>query len=139
MSGEVWGASVGVWDLNLRRFGQHDRKSRRAQLSIRHGGRNYERSVAGLGTDKAERYFASDFEWNRLFGASKIDAVEVVMNRAQQRGTARVRPVQQCSTGSKAKSAQTITQRSQNCFNWLKRKENALVLSPGSLIGPKID
>jgi hypothetical protein len=62
MSGEVWGAAVGVWNLNLRRFGQHDRKSRRAQLSMRHGDRNYERSVAGLGTDKAERYFASDVD-----------------------------------------------------------------------------
>jgi hypothetical protein len=38
----------------------HDRKFRRAQLSIRHGNRKYDRSVAGLGTGKAQRYFASD-------------------------------------------------------------------------------
>jgi hypothetical protein len=26
-----------------------------------------------------------------------------------------------------------------HCVNWLKRKENALVLSLGSFVGPKID
>jgi hypothetical protein len=40
-------------DLNLRRFSPYDRKSRRAQLSIRYGDRNYARSIAGLGTGKA--------------------------------------------------------------------------------------
>jgi hypothetical protein len=42
-----------VPDLNLRRFGPHDRKSRHAQLSIRHGDRYYDGSIAGLGTGKA--------------------------------------------------------------------------------------
>ena len=42
-----------VLDLSLRRFGPYDRKSRRAQLSIRYGDRNYDRSIAGLGTGKA--------------------------------------------------------------------------------------
>jgi hypothetical protein len=41
------------------RFGAYE--SRRAQLSIRYGDRNYDRSIAGLGTGKASRYFASDF------------------------------------------------------------------------------
>jgi hypothetical protein len=49
-------------DLNLRRFWPYDRKSRRAQLSIRYGDRNYDRGVAGLGTGKAQRHFASDFD-----------------------------------------------------------------------------
>jgi hypothetical protein len=51
-----------IQDLNLRRFGPYDRKSRRAQLYIRNGDRNYDRSIAGLGTGKAQRYFASDFD-----------------------------------------------------------------------------
>jgi hypothetical protein len=57
-------------------FGPYDRKSRRAQLSIRHGDRNYDRSVAGLGTGKAKRYFASDFDRLscRLFDANGIAA-----------------------------------------------------------------
>jgi hypothetical protein len=62
----------------LRRFGPYDRKSRRAQLSIRHGDRNYDRSIAGLGTGKAQRYFASDFDRlsSRLFDAGGLAAVE---------------------------------------------------------------
>jgi hypothetical protein len=39
-----------------------DRAPRRAQLSIRRDRRNYDPSIAGLGTDKAQRYFASDFD-----------------------------------------------------------------------------
>jgi hypothetical protein len=64
-------------DLNLRRFGPYDRKSRRAQLSIRYGDRNYDRSIAGLGIRKAQRYFASDFDWlsSRLFDVNGIAAV----------------------------------------------------------------
>jgi hypothetical protein len=56
-----YGESVGVliFDDN---FGLYDRKSRRAQLSIRYGDRNYDRSTAGPGTGKAQRYFASDFD-----------------------------------------------------------------------------
>jgi hypothetical protein len=46
----------------LRRCGPYDRKCRRAQLSIRHADRNYDRCIAGLGTGKAQRYFASDFD-----------------------------------------------------------------------------
>jgi hypothetical protein len=86
-----------VRDLSLRRFGPYDRKSRRAQLSIRHGDRNYDRSIAGLGTGKAQRYFASDFDRlsSRLFKANGIAAV----SRRCRRGTARVQPVQHCSTG----------------------------------------
>jgi hypothetical protein len=34
-----------VRDLNLRRLGPYDRKSRRGQLSIRYGDRNYDRSI----------------------------------------------------------------------------------------------
>jgi hypothetical protein len=45
--------------VNLRCFGPYDRKSR-ARLSIRHGDRNYDRSIAGLGTGKAQRYLAFD-------------------------------------------------------------------------------
>ena len=40
-------------DFNLLRFfGPCDRKSRRAQLSVRHGDRNYDRGIAGLGTGR---------------------------------------------------------------------------------------
>jgi hypothetical protein len=62
----------------LRRFGPYDRKSRRAQLSIRRGDRNYDRSIAGLGTGKAQRYFASDIDRlsSRLFDAGGLAAVE---------------------------------------------------------------
>jgi hypothetical protein len=66
-----------VRDLNLRCFGPYDRKSRRAQLSIRHGDRNYDRSIAGLGTRKAQCYFAYDFDRlsSRSFDANGIAAV----------------------------------------------------------------
>ena len=48
-------------------------RARRAQLSIRHGDRNYDRDIAGLGAG----YFASDFDWlsSRLFDANGIAAV----------------------------------------------------------------
>jgi hypothetical protein len=53
---------------------RYDRKSHRAQLSIRYSDRNYDRSVAGLGTGKAQRYFASDFDLpsDCLFEAREI-------------------------------------------------------------------
>ena len=53
---------------------------RRAQLSIRHGRRNYDRNIAGLGTGRAPRYFAFGLEGtsDRLFGVSKIEALEAV-------------------------------------------------------------
>jgi hypothetical protein len=41
---------------------QNARAPRRAQLSIRRDRRNYDRSMAGLGTSKAQRYFAFDFD-----------------------------------------------------------------------------
>ena len=68
--------------------------------------RNYDRTIAGLGTGKAQRYFASDLDRlsSRLFDANGIEAVEVAVRvshgSVQQRGTARAQPVQQCSTGS---------------------------------------
>jgi hypothetical protein len=42
--------------------------------------RSYDRSIAGLGASRAPRYFAFDFERisDRLFGASKIEALEAV-------------------------------------------------------------
>jgi len=66
-----------VRDLNLRRFGPYDRKSRRAQLFIRHGARNHDRSIAGLGTGGVQGYFASDFDRlsSRLFDANGIAVV----------------------------------------------------------------
>jgi hypothetical protein len=50
------------------------------QLSIRHSGRNYDPSIAGLGTGKVQRYVASDFDRlsDRLFDACKIAVLEVV-------------------------------------------------------------
>jgi hypothetical protein len=42
-----------VRDLNLRRLVRTIARPRRAQLSIRRDRRNYDRSIAGLGTDKA--------------------------------------------------------------------------------------
>jgi hypothetical protein len=89
-----------VEDLNLRRFGPYDR-SPRAQLSIRRDRRNYDPSIAGLGTGKAQRYLASDLIGFRLCDATEIAVVEVVAGSAQHRGTARAQPVQQCSTGSR--------------------------------------
>jgi hypothetical protein len=62
-------------------FVPRDRASRRVRLSIRYGHRIYDRRVAGLGTGKAQRYFASDFDqlFNRLLSAREIAAVEVVV------------------------------------------------------------
>ena len=64
-------AGIGCPDLN-------GRASRRAQLSMRHGRRNYDRNIAGMG--RAPRYFAFDLECisDRLFGVSKIEALEAV-------------------------------------------------------------
>jgi hypothetical protein len=55
-------------------------RPRRAQLSVRHDRRNHDRSIAGLGTDKAQRYFAPDFDRlsDRLLDAGEIAVVEVV-------------------------------------------------------------
>lgn len=52
--------SVEVFPELRRRCSADDRASRRAQLSMRCGHRIYDRSIAGLGTGKAQRYFASD-------------------------------------------------------------------------------
>jgi hypothetical protein len=73
-----------VQDWHLRRFGPYDRKSRRVQLSIRYGDRDYDRSIAGLGTGKAQRYFASDFDRlsSRWFDANGIAAVSRRRRRA---------------------------------------------------------
>jgi hypothetical protein len=75
---------------------------RRALVFILGDRRTYDQSVAGLGTGKAQRYFASDIDRfsNRLFDAREIEAVEVVANCVQQRSAARALPVQQRSTGS---------------------------------------
>jgi hypothetical protein len=53
---------------------------RHAQLSIRHGRRNYDRNIAGLGKCRAPRYFAFGLEGisDRLFGVSMIEALEAV-------------------------------------------------------------
>jgi len=53
---------------------------RRAQLSIRHGSRNYDGNIAGLGMGRAPRYFVFGFEGasHRLFGVSKIETLEAV-------------------------------------------------------------
>jgi hypothetical protein len=60
--------------LSLRHFGPYGRKSRCVQLFIRHGDRDYDRSIAGLGAGKAQRYFAYDFDRlsSRLFDADRI-------------------------------------------------------------------
>ena len=119
-------------------FVPHDRASRRVQLSIRCSHRIYDRSIARLGSGKAQRYFAFDFDQlsNRSFDASGFEAIEVVAANAQPRSTAYARPVQQCSTGS---NEGELHESCQNCFNQLKIKKNALVLSHGSFVGPKID
>jgi hypothetical protein len=60
---------------------------------MRYGPRIYDRSDAGLGTGKARRYFASDFDRlsDRVFDASEIAAVEVGVSHdsVRQRDTAR--------------------------------------------------
>jgi hypothetical protein len=64
--------------------------SRRMQVLILGDRRNYDPSIAGLGTGKAQRYFASDFDRlsDRLFDTSEIAVVEVVDASVQRRGTA---------------------------------------------------
>jgi hypothetical protein len=54
--------------------------SRRTQVLLLCYRRNYDRTIAGLGTGKAQRYLASDLDRlsSRLFDASGIEAVEVV-------------------------------------------------------------
>jgi hypothetical protein len=71
-----WPKVLRLRDLNLRRLGPYDRKSRRAQLSMRYGDRNYDRSIAGLGIGEAQRYFAFDFDQlsSRVFDANGIAA-----------------------------------------------------------------
>ncbi len=74
---------------------------------------------------------------DRLFGVSKIETLEAV-----ESSSAVLRAVIQYSNA--VLDLGTIDEgelheKSQNCFNWLKRKENALVLSLGSFIGSKID
>jgi hypothetical protein len=67
------------------------------QVLLLCGRRTYDRSIAGLGTGKAQRYFASDFDRfsNRLFDARHIGAVEVV---SRQREAQAVRhALSQCS------------------------------------------
>jgi hypothetical protein len=97
-------ANVGIGCVNLiwtyDSFVPRDRASRRAQLSIRHGRRNYDRSIAGLGTGKTQRYVASDFDQlsDHLFDPREIAAVEAVTGSVQHRSTARAQLVQQCST-----------------------------------------
>ena len=51
--------------------------SRRMQVLTLGDRRNYDRSIAGLGIGKAQRYFASDFDRlsSRLFDANGIAAV----------------------------------------------------------------
>jgi hypothetical protein len=92
--------------------------------------RNFDPSIAGLGTGKAQRYFASDFDRlsDCLFDTSEIAVVEVADASVQQRGTACAQPVRQCSTGSSRDQPKRITSRNQKWFNQLKRKENALAL-----------
>jgi hypothetical protein len=53
---------------------------RRARLSIRHGRQNYDRNIAGIGMGGAPRYFVFGLEGtsDRLFGVSKIEALEAV-------------------------------------------------------------
>jgi hypothetical protein len=122
--------------LNLRRFGSYDRKSRRAQLSIRHGDRNYDRSVVDVDTGKAQRYFASDFDRlsSRLFDANGIAAVSRKWRLAPRYCTRSANTALQYWT-----ERRRITQKLPDCFNQLKRNENVLVLSRGLFVGPKID
>jgi hypothetical protein len=55
----------------------------RAQLSIRRDRPNYDPIIAGLGTDKAQRYFASDLTGFRLCDSTEIAVVEVVAGSAR--------------------------------------------------------
>jgi len=50
--------------------------SRRTQVLLLCDRRNYDPSIAGLGTDRVPRYFAFELERisDRLFGAGKIQA-----------------------------------------------------------------
>jgi hypothetical protein len=81
--------------------GLYDRAPRRAQLSIRRDRRNYDRSMAGLGTSKAQRYFAFDFDRPSLVRPFRDRSRQSRSRQRANRGTARGQPVQQCSTGSR--------------------------------------
>jgi hypothetical protein len=70
----------------------------------------------------------------RLCDATEITVIVVVAGSAQHRGTARAQPVQQCEE----ESTRAKYVKSRDCFNQLKRKENALVLLHRSFGGPKI-
>lgn len=61
-------------------------RPRRAQLSIRRDRRNYDPSIAGLGTDRAQRYFVSDFDRLSLVRRYRDRSGR---NRSRQRGTSR--------------------------------------------------
>ncbi len=112
---------------------------RRAQLSIRHGRRNYDRNIAGLGIGRAPRYFAFDFERisDRSFVVCKIEALEVVVSstavlHALSQYSNAVLDREKIDEGELHEAARIYSNR-------LKRKENALILSHGSFVDPKID
>jgi hypothetical protein len=90
--------------------------------------------MAGLGTDKAERYFASDFE--RL-SSSSFDGIAAVSRRRRLAAQYCTRSV---STAMQYWIEQRLTKANyvklpEYWFNRLKSNENALVLSFGSFIG----
>jgi hypothetical protein len=92
------------------------------------------------GTGEAQRYFACDFDQlsSRLFDANGIAVVSrrwrpapLVLHALSQHSNA-VLDREKIDEGELHESCQ-------NCFNQLKRKENALVLPHGPFAGPKID
>jgi hypothetical protein len=98
------------------RFGPYDRKSRRAQLSIRYGDRNDDRSIGGLGACSTQTDRCG--ESSEAFSAAVLHAFSQYSIAVLDR--------------------EKLDEEScQNCFNQLKRKENAVVLSHGTFVGKK--
>jgi hypothetical protein len=88
---------------------------------------------------RAPRYFAFGREGisHRLFGVNMIEALEAV-----ESSSAVLHAVIQYSNAVpdlRKNRRKRNCMKNQNCFNCLKRPEKTLVLSLGSLIGPKID
>src|ERR1700730_2945125 len=96
------GGSIGHFVLLWSNFARRAAGLLNAFPLTRYSDRNYDRSTAGLGTGKAQRYFASDVDRlsSRLCDADGIAAVSRWWRLAgvQQRGTACVRSVRHCST-----------------------------------------
>jgi hypothetical protein len=87
---------------------------RREQLSVRYGERNYDPSIAGLGTHEAQRRFASDFEL--------LSLVRRYRDRSG-RGRGRQRPTARYCTGPASTAMQYWIEKKLTWTNYMKLPE----------------